>query len=301
MSREDAAAKAKRYLAEGRLVVTAVSGDLVPHNAAATAKSTASATTPATAGGAPAPSAPTAAPTWPRSDSSPSGEPHDRQQLHLRMRHPAHPQRHPRRRPTDYDSDPAATKPASKPSPTTRRKPATATCTGHSASTCGCRMSSPNSTATNQRSRWPGQSSGNAATAGSAPAAGPRTNPTPMCSSPRPTTWPTGSTATTTGGKRPTCSPSTLRAATTPTGGTSRPVTAIAELIRPGQRVALQALAARLDELRQLADLMQEVPRPAHPTDTDAPPKRGSTAKRTKTRRPGRINGRPVRDIHIPS
>ena len=75
----------------------------------------------------------------------------------------------------------------------------------------------------------------------------------------------------------------------------------IAELLAPSQRAALERLAARLDELQALAQLMTEVPTPGH--DTDPPPKRGKT-KRGKTRhadRPKRINGRPVTDVHLPT
>jgi hypothetical protein len=75
-------------------------------------------------------------------------------------------------------------------------------------------------------------------------------------------------------------------------------MTAIAELLAPHQRDALEQLAARLDELQALAQLMREVPTPGHP-DPDPPPKRAGKT-RTKVPRPSKINGRRVTDIHLP-
>ncbi len=61
MSREDAVAKARRYLAEGRLLVTGVSGDHVTAACRGDGEIYRLATTPATAGGVPAPPALTTA------------------------------------------------------------------------------------------------------------------------------------------------------------------------------------------------------------------------------------------------
>jgi hypothetical protein len=76
MSREDAATKARRYLAEGRLLVTAVSGDHVTAGCRGDGAVYRPGHNTATAGGVPGPSAPTAAPSWPRSTWSPYGEPY---------------------------------------------------------------------------------------------------------------------------------------------------------------------------------------------------------------------------------